>query len=111
VRCSCAAHDDGKDVDFCAWPLPADSIVQGGVFVADQLSCAREVVVREVLLFPYLNLFNRGVAAASVCVTDVSRFAESDKVRLCAGGFSVRGRISSVRTARHEVRESGERPS
>jgi hypothetical protein len=42
--------------------------------------CVGEAVVRAVLPFPYLNLFNRGVSAAAVCVTDVSRFEEADKV-------------------------------
>jgi hypothetical protein len=37
-------------------------------------------VVRVVLPFPYLNTFNRGVLAATVSVTDVSRFEEVDKV-------------------------------
>jgi hypothetical protein len=58
----------------------ADGIGEGGVFDANNLSCVGEVVVRTILLFPYLNLFNRGVSAAAVCVTDVSRFEEADVV-------------------------------
>jgi hypothetical protein len=37
-------------------------------------------VVRVVLPFPYLNLFNRGVSAAAVCVTDVLGLEDSGKV-------------------------------
>jgi hypothetical protein len=69
----------------------ADGIGEGGVFGANQLSCVGEVVVRALLPFPYLNLFNRGVSAATVCVTDVSRFEESDKVGFVCRG-SQRGR-------------------
>jgi hypothetical protein len=79
VRCDCAARDDGTNVDYFTWPLPADGIGDGGVFVANPLSCVGEVVVRVILPFPYLNLFNREKSAATVCVTDVSRFEESDK--------------------------------
>jgi hypothetical protein len=52
----------------------------------NHLSCVGEVVVRAVLAFPYLNLFNRGVSAATVRVTDVSMFEDSDEV-----GFVCRG--------------------
>jgi hypothetical protein len=54
--------------------LLADGIGEGGVFGANHLSYAGEVVVRVILSFLYLNLFKRGVSAATVCVTDVSRF-------------------------------------
>jgi hypothetical protein len=37
-------------------------------------------VVRAILPFPYLSRFNRGVSAAAVDVTDVSRFEEADQV-------------------------------
>ena len=80
VRCARAAHDYGEDVDFGTWPVLADGIGEEGVFGADHLSCVGEVVVRAVLPFPHLNLFNRGVSATTVCVPDVSRFEESDKV-------------------------------
>jgi hypothetical protein len=70
----------------------ADGIGEGGVFVANQVSCVGEVLVLGVLPFPYLDLFNRGVSAAAVCVTDVSRFEESDeKSGLCAGDLSAGG--------------------
>jgi hypothetical protein len=64
----------------------ADRIGEGGVLGANHLSCVREVVVRAVLPFPYLIVFTRGVSVAIVCVTDVSRFEEWDKV-----GFVRRG--------------------
>jgi hypothetical protein len=43
-------------------------------------------VIRAVLPLPYLNLLNGRVAAATVCVTDESRFKEADKVGfVCMG--------------------------
>jgi hypothetical protein len=61
-------------------------ICEGCVFVTNQLGCVGEVVVRAVLPFPYLNLFNRGVSAATVRVADESRFEDSDEVGfVCAG--------------------------
>ena len=53
-----AAHDDGEDVDCDTWPVVADGMCEGGVFGTDQLGCLGEVVVRAVLPFSYLNLFN-----------------------------------------------------
>jgi hypothetical protein len=73
VRCTRAAHDDGKDVAFGTWPVLAGGIGEGDVFGASHMSCVGEVVVRALLPFPYPNLLNRGVSAANVCVTDVSR--------------------------------------
>jgi hypothetical protein len=58
VRCTRAAHDDGGDVYLCAWPLAADGVRKGCVFGTYEMSCLGEVVVRAVLPFPYLNLFN-----------------------------------------------------
>jgi hypothetical protein len=66
VRCTRTAHDDGKDVNFGTWPVMADGIGEGGVCGENQMSCVGEVVVRAILPFPYLNLFNRGVSAAAV---------------------------------------------
>jgi hypothetical protein len=45
-----------------------------------------EVIVRAILPFPYMNLFDGGVSAAAVCVTDESRFEEADKVGFVCGG-------------------------
>jgi hypothetical protein len=86
VWCTCAAHDDGKDVDFGTWRVVSDGIGERGVFGTNQLGCLGEVVVRAVLPFPYMDLFNRGVSATTICVTDVSRFEESDKVGLVRWG-------------------------
>jgi hypothetical protein len=61
VRCTRAAHDEGKDVDFSTWPMLEDDIGEGGVYGANHLRCVREVVVRAILPFPYEDLFNRGV--------------------------------------------------
>jgi hypothetical protein len=58
VRCTRAAHDDGRDVDFGTWLVLADGNGEGGVFAADHYSCVGEVVVRAVLPLPYLNLSN-----------------------------------------------------
>jgi hypothetical protein len=44
-----------------------------------------EVVVYAILIFSYLNLFNRGVSSASVRVSDVSRFEEFDNVGFVCG--------------------------
>jgi hypothetical protein len=57
-RARSAAHDDGEDVYFGTWPMAADGICEGCVFGANQVGCLRGVVVRVVLPFPYLNLFN-----------------------------------------------------
>jgi hypothetical protein len=86
VRCTPAAHDDGKDVDFGTWPMLADGIGEGYVFGANHVTCVGEFVVRALFPFPYLDLFNRGVSSAIVCVTDVSRFEESDKVGFVCQG-------------------------
>jgi hypothetical protein len=45
-----------------------------------------EVVVCAVFPVAYLNLFNGGVSAATVCVTDESRIEEADKVGFMCGG-------------------------
>ena len=58
VRCARAAHDDGEDVDYGSWPVVADGICEGCVFVSNQVGCVGEVVVSAVFPFPYLNLFN-----------------------------------------------------
>jgi hypothetical protein len=86
VRCTRAAHDDGNDVDLCTWQVSADGIGERGVFDANHVSCVGEIVVRAVLPFSYLNLISRRVSAATVCVTDIARFGEADKV-----GFVRRG--------------------
>jgi hypothetical protein len=59
---------------------------KGSVFGTYKVSCLGEVIVRAVLPFPYLNLFYGGVTAATVCVTDESRFEEADKVGFVCGG-------------------------
>jgi hypothetical protein len=64
----------------------ANGIGEGGVFIANHLSGLGEVVVRAVFPFPYLNLFDRGVTSAAVCVSDESRFEKPDEV-----GFVCRG--------------------
>jgi hypothetical protein len=43
-----------------------------GVFTVDELRGVREAIVYEVLLFLYLKIFNRGVAASDVRVSDES---------------------------------------
>jgi hypothetical protein len=86
VRCTRAAHDDGEDVDCGTSLVLTYGIGEGAVFGTNQLGCVREVVVRAILPFPYLNLFNRRVSAATVRVTDVSRFDESDEVAFVCGG-------------------------
>jgi hypothetical protein len=88
VRCTYAAHDGGKDVDFCTLLVLANGIGEEGVFsFAIHLRCVGQIiVVRAVFIFPYLNLFNRGVTAATVCVADEFRVEKSDEV-----GFVCRG--------------------
>jgi hypothetical protein len=93
VRCTCAAHDDRKDVDFGTWPVLANGNGEGGAFFASHLRCVGEVVVRAAFPFSYLNLFNRGVTAATVCVVDESRFEKLDKV-----GFVCRGCLDACLT-------------
>ena len=66
VRCTCAAHDDGEDVDHCAWPVVADGVRKGCVFGTYEVGCVSEVVVCAVLPFPYLNLFYGCVTSATV---------------------------------------------
>jgi hypothetical protein len=63
VRCTRAAHDDVKDVDFGTWLVLADGIGEWSVSRAYQLSCVGEIVVRALFPFPYVNLVNRGVSA------------------------------------------------
>jgi hypothetical protein len=58
VRCTRAAHDDGEDVDHCAWPVAADGVCEGCVFGAYEVSCLGEVIIRAIVPFPYLNLFD-----------------------------------------------------
>jgi hypothetical protein len=74
LRCAGGAHDYGKDVDFGTWSVASNGIGEGGVFFADQVSCVGEIVVCALSPFPYLNLFNRGVTSAAVCVTGESMF-------------------------------------
>jgi hypothetical protein len=61
-------------------------IGEGSVFGPNQLGCVGEVLVRAILPFPYLNLFYRGVSAATVCVADESRLEEADEVRFVRRG-------------------------
>jgi hypothetical protein len=61
-------------------------IGEEGVFGTTQLGCVGEVVDRATLPFPYLNLLSRSISAATVSVTDVSRFEESDNVGSLRGG-------------------------
>jgi hypothetical protein len=58
VRRARAAHDDGEDVYVSTWLVATDGICEGCVFGANQVGCLGEVVVRAVLSFPYLSLFN-----------------------------------------------------
>ena len=87
MRCTCAAHDDGKEVYHCAWQVAADGVCKGSVFGTYEVSCFGEVIVSVVLPFPYLNFFYGCVTAATVCVTDESRVEAADKVG-CVGGGS-----------------------
>jgi hypothetical protein len=93
VLCTRAAHDDRKDVDFGTSPVLTNGIGEGGVFFASHLRCVGEVVVRAIFPSPYMNIFNRGVTAATVCVADESRFEKPDKV-----GFVCRGCLEACLT-------------
>ena len=86
MRCTCAAHDDGKDVYHCAWPVAADGVCKGCVFGTDEVSCVGEVIVRAVLPLSYLNLFDGCVSAAAVSVTDKSRFEKANEIGFVCGG-------------------------
>jgi hypothetical protein len=86
VRCTRAAHNDGEDIYQCALPVAADGVCKGGVFGTYEVRCLRDVIVRAVLPFPYLNLFYGSVTAATVCVTDEARFEEADEVGFVCGG-------------------------
>jgi hypothetical protein len=87
VRCTHAVHDNnGEDVDCGTWSVAADGIGEGGLFGTNHLGCVGKVVVRAILQFPYLNIFYRGVSAATVRVTDVSGFEESEIVGFVRGG-------------------------
>jgi hypothetical protein len=74
VRSTCAAHDDGEDVNYGAMPLLTYGIGEGSVFGTTQMGCVGGLVVRAVFPFPYLNLFNREVPVATVRVAYESRF-------------------------------------
>jgi hypothetical protein len=45
VRCACAAHNDGKDINHCAWPVVADGVCKGSVFGTYEARCLGEVIV------------------------------------------------------------------
>jgi hypothetical protein len=66
--------------------VAADGVRKGSVFGTDEVSSLGEVIVRALLPFPYLNLFDGCVSAAAVCVTDEARFEEADKVGFVCGG-------------------------
>jgi hypothetical protein len=85
VRCTCAAHGYGKNVDLGTRPMLPNGIGEGGVIIANQLCGVREVVVCAVFSFPYLNLFNRGVTSTAVRTSDESRFEDPDEVRFMWG--------------------------
>jgi hypothetical protein len=70
------------------------------VFIADKLCNMGEVVVRAIFPFPYMNLFNRGVTSSAVCVSDESRFKESDEV----GYSSLRAGVSATMGVNLQVR-------
>jgi hypothetical protein len=57
-----------------------------GVFIAKQLCSVGEVVVLAIFPFPYLKFFNREVTSSAVCVSDDSRFNESDEVEFVFRG-------------------------
>jgi hypothetical protein len=59
VRCTCAAHDYGKNIDLGTRSELSNGIGEGGVFTANQLCAVGEVVISPLFPFPYyLNLFN-----------------------------------------------------
>ena len=96
VRCTCAAHDYGEDVDHCAWPVVSDGVRKGCVFGTYEVGCVREVVVCAVFPFSYLNLSYGCVASATVGVTNESGFEDADEVRFVCrgtkqGGENLRG--------------------
>jgi hypothetical protein len=68
----------------------ANGIGEGGL-VADHVCGVGEAVISFIFPFPYLNLLDRGVPSASVCVSDESRFEEPDKVGFMGGGSQHRG--------------------
>jgi hypothetical protein len=57
-----------------------------GVFISDKLRGVRETTMCATLPFPYLNLFNRGVATSGVRVTDELGFEEVDEVGFVSVG-------------------------
>jgi hypothetical protein len=112
VRCTCAAHENGTDVDLGTRLVLTNGIGEGGgVLIANQRCCVGEVVVCAIFPYPYLNLFNGGVASTAVRMSDDSRFEEPDKEGFVCGGRSIEGSMSSGGMAGHEVKESGEWPS
>ena len=101
VRCTCAAHDNGEDIDHCAWPVVSDGVREGCVFGADVVCSVREVIVCAVLPFPYLNLFDGCVTTATIGVTNESGFEDADEVRFVCrgtkhGGENLRGEDSGA---------------
>jgi hypothetical protein len=58
LRCTCAAHDYGKNTDLGTWRVLSNGIGEGGLFIANQLCGVGEVVLCAILPFPCLNLFN-----------------------------------------------------
>jgi hypothetical protein len=91
VRCTCAAHDYGKNIDFGTWVVSANGIGDGGVFMANRLCSVGEVVVRAVRPFPYLNNLNRQVSSSAVCVSNVSRIEKHDEVGFVCWGSNREG--------------------
>jgi hypothetical protein len=111
VRCACAAPDYGKNVYFGIRPVLANSIGDGGIFVANHLCGVGEVMVRAVFPFPYLDiLIEEYRHRPFVCPTNQGSRSRM-KSGLCAGDLSTKECISSGSTTWHEVRESCERPS
>jgi hypothetical protein len=74
MRGAGATRDDGEGVYFGTGPVVVEGVCEGGIFVANEFCGVGEVVVCTVIPFPYLNIFNRGVAAASIRVSNECRF-------------------------------------
>jgi hypothetical protein len=66
-----------------------------GVFIANKLCGAGEVVVCGVFPFPYLNLFKRGVSSTAVRMFDESRFEELNEAGLVSRGLNTKGSMSA----------------
>jgi hypothetical protein len=91
VACARATPAYGKNGNFSTRHVQANGIGEGGIFVVNYVCGVGEVVVSAIFLFPYLNMFDRGVPSASARVTDESRFEEPDEVGFVCWGSQHRG--------------------